>query len=160
MVGFNWCETRKWVNWILQWLGYLWPWPLTFNFQGQIVSREWEARLWWDERHGSRLYALMWNTKEICHWTMRWLWYLWPGSLTLNFQGQVVFWEWEAGPIITPTKWPRVRGYCLGPGWLNMSVFPSTRLVLRLTSYCLHHSCYVSLISSVIVIVQTMIRRK
>ena len=26
----NWCETkRKWVNWMLCWLGYLWPWPLT-----------------------------------------------------------------------------------------------------------------------------------
>ena len=27
-----WCETlRKWVNWTLRWLGYLWPWPLTFK---------------------------------------------------------------------------------------------------------------------------------
>ena len=50
-----WCETlRKWVNWMLCWLGYLWPWPLTLNFEGQIVSREWEAQLSWNERDGSR----------------------------------------------------------------------------------------------------------
>ena len=29
----NWCETkRKWVNWMLRWLGYLWPSSLTFTF--------------------------------------------------------------------------------------------------------------------------------
>ena len=50
----TWCETlRKWVNWTLCWLEYLWPWHLTLNFQGQIVSREWEARLSWNERDGS-----------------------------------------------------------------------------------------------------------
>ena len=49
-----WCETlRKWVNWMLRWLEYLWSWPLTLNFQGQIVSREWEAPLSWNERDGS-----------------------------------------------------------------------------------------------------------
>ena len=30
----------------------LWPWPLTLNFQSQIVSREWEARLLWNEGRG------------------------------------------------------------------------------------------------------------
>ena len=44
---------------------HLWPWPLTLNFQGQIVSREWEAQLSWNERDGSRWDALMWNTKEM-----------------------------------------------------------------------------------------------
>ena len=49
-----WCETlRKWVNRMLHWLGYLWSWPLTLNFQGHIVSREWVARLSWNERDGS-----------------------------------------------------------------------------------------------------------
>ena len=49
-----WSETlRKWVNWTLRWLGYLWPWSLTLNFQGQIVSREWEAWFSWNERDGS-----------------------------------------------------------------------------------------------------------
>ena len=28
--------------------------PLTLNFLGQIVSREWEARLFWNERDRSR----------------------------------------------------------------------------------------------------------
>ena len=45
-----WCETlRKWVNRMLCWLGYLWLWPLTLNFHGQITSREWEA---WLSRKG------------------------------------------------------------------------------------------------------------
>ena len=40
-----WCETlRQWVKWMLRWLGYLWPWPLTLNFQGQILSRERNGR--------------------------------------------------------------------------------------------------------------------
>ena len=51
------CHILKWlvqlmwnkkVNWMLHWLGCLWPWPLTLNFQGRIVSREWEARLSWN----------------------------------------------------------------------------------------------------------------
>ena len=48
--GYNrmpWCETlRKWVNWMLHWLGYLWPWPLTLNFQGQMggpIVIEWKG---------------------------------------------------------------------------------------------------------------------
>ena len=50
-----WCETlRKWVNWTLQWLGYIWPRHLTLNFHGQIVSWEWEDRLSWNARDGSQ----------------------------------------------------------------------------------------------------------
>ena len=50
-----WCETlRKWVNRTLPWLGSLWYLPLTLNFQGKIVSREWGTRLSWNERDGSR----------------------------------------------------------------------------------------------------------
>ena len=30
------------------------PLTLTLNFQGQIVSQEWEAQLLWNEREGSR----------------------------------------------------------------------------------------------------------
>ena len=42
----GWCETkRKWVNWMLHWLGYLWPWPLILNFQCQIVSWEWDFKV-------------------------------------------------------------------------------------------------------------------
>ena len=37
----NWCEIKsKWVKWMLRWLGYLSPWPLTLIFQGQFVSQE------------------------------------------------------------------------------------------------------------------------
>ena len=44
-----WCETlKKWVNKTLCWLGCFRPLPLTLNFQGQIVSPEWEARLSWN----------------------------------------------------------------------------------------------------------------
>ena len=50
-----WCERlRMWVNRMLCWLGYLWPLPLTLNFQGQIASWEWEGRLSWNKRDGSQ----------------------------------------------------------------------------------------------------------
>ena len=50
-----WCDTlRKWVIWMLRWLGYLWPWPLTLNCENHIVSREWETRMSWNEGDGSR----------------------------------------------------------------------------------------------------------
>ena len=32
-----WCETlRKWINWMLCWLGYIWPWPLTWIFMVKL----------------------------------------------------------------------------------------------------------------------------
>ena len=43
-------DVRHQVKWTLHWLGYIWPWPLTLNFQGQIVSREWGAWLSWNKR--------------------------------------------------------------------------------------------------------------
>ena len=59
-----WCETlRKWVNWTLHWLGYLWPWivkvklylgnvrPECHGMKGAGVDRNKDA--------------LMWNTKEM-----------------------------------------------------------------------------------------------
>ena len=61
-----WCETlRKLVGWMLRWLEYLWPWPLTLKFYGQIVSWEWEARMSWNGMGRSRFDALMWNTKAM-----------------------------------------------------------------------------------------------
>ena len=42
----------KWVNWMLSWLRYIWPRPLTLHFQGQIVSWEWKAQLSWNETDG------------------------------------------------------------------------------------------------------------
>ena len=91
--GIPWCETlRKLVNRTLCWLGYLWPWPLILNFQGQIVSLEWEVRLSWSERDRSWLDVLVWNTKEMSELDA----VLTGVPLTLNFQGQIVSREWEA----------------------------------------------------------------
>ena len=91
-----WCETlRKWVNWTLRWLGYLWPWPLTLNFQGQIVSQEWEPDC--HGKKGTRVDRMP-RCETLKKWvkrTLRWLGYLWPLLLTLNFQGQIVSREWE-----------------------------------------------------------------
>ena len=47
-------QKGKWVNSMWRWLWYLWPWPLILNFQGQILSRKWEARLSWNESDESR----------------------------------------------------------------------------------------------------------
>ena len=70
------------------------PWHLTLNFEGQIVSREWEARLSWNERDRSRWDALMWNTKEMSQLDAALTGVPWP--LTLNFESQIVSREWEA----------------------------------------------------------------
>ena len=66
----NSCETkRKWVNWMLCWLWYLWPWPLIltfdYDFKCQVVPQKWVAQLSWKEKDGSRKDALMRNTKEM-----------------------------------------------------------------------------------------------
>ena len=92
-----WCDIlRKWGNWTLRWLGYLWPWPLTLNFQGKIASWEWEARLSWTK--GTRVDRMPWCEiqRKWVNWTLRWLGYLWHWTLTLNFYGQILSWEWEA----------------------------------------------------------------
>ena len=93
----NWCETkRKWVNWMLWWLGYLWPWPLTLRFQGQILSRELEAWLAWNVRTGVSRMPWCETLRKWVNCTLCWLGYFWPWPLTLNFQGQIVSREWEA----------------------------------------------------------------
>ena len=91
--GIPWCKTlRKWVNWTLCWLGYIWTWHLTLTFRDQVVSREWEARLSWSERDKSRLDVLVWNTKEMGGLDAA----LTGVPLALNFQGHNVSREWEA----------------------------------------------------------------
>ena len=37
----------------------------------------------------------MWNKKEMSQLDASWLGYLWSWPLTLNFQGQMVSWEWD-----------------------------------------------------------------
>ena len=81
---------------MLRLLGYLWPWPLTLNFQGQIESQEWEAWLSWNERDGSQQDALMWNTKEMSHLDAVLTGVHLTLTFDLEFQGQIVSQEWEA----------------------------------------------------------------
>ena len=80
---------------MIRWLEYLLPWPLTLNFQGQIVSWEWEARLSWNEGNGSQLDALMWNSEEMSQQDAALTGVPLTFILTLNFQGQIVSQEWE-----------------------------------------------------------------
>ena len=91
----SWCETqRKLVNWMLRRVGYLWPWHLTLNFQGQIVSPEWDFKV----KSGicyisAKLVRLPRNQKQTYRLNAR----TQMGSsgmtlamtLTLNFQGQI-----------------------------------------------------------------------
>ena len=58
-------KIRKLVNWTLRCVGYLCPWPLTLNFEDQIVSREWEAQMSWNERDRSLWDVLRWNFKKM-----------------------------------------------------------------------------------------------
>ena len=30
---------------MLRWIGHIWPWPLTLNFQGHIESLEWDFKV-------------------------------------------------------------------------------------------------------------------
>ena len=80
---------------MLRWLGYLRPWPLTLNFQGQIVSQEWDFKINSGICYLSqpKMVRLPWNKKQTYQFNVR------PqmGSsgltlaitLTLNFQGQI-----------------------------------------------------------------------
>ena len=46
--SMSWCETlRKWVNWMLGWLGYPWPWPLTFKVKLYLG-------IWRPDCHGTK----------------------------------------------------------------------------------------------------------
>ena len=111
---------------------------LTLDFHDQIIHREWEVRLSWNEREGGRLDALMWNTKEMSQLDIA----LTGVPLTLTFDlefsrsncilgmgGSIGMERKDALMWNTATMWPRYRWYCLGQCWLKMSAFPSTRLV-------------------------------
>ena len=50
----NWWNKGDMSQLLVCWLRRLWPWPLTLNFQSQIISRKRKARLTWNERAGSR----------------------------------------------------------------------------------------------------------
>ena len=75
----NWCEIkRKWVNWMLRWLGYLWPWPLTLNFIVKLYLGNGRP-----ECHGTKgtgVDRMPWceTLKKRVNCMLHWLGYLWP----------------------------------------------------------------------------------
>ena len=90
-----WCETlRKWVNWTLHWLGYIWPWPWIFKFKLYFGNGG-------SDCHGTKgtgVDRMPWceTLWKWVNWTLRWLGYLRPWPLTLNSQGQIALREWDA----------------------------------------------------------------
>ena len=87
-----WCETlRKWVNWMLRWLGYLWPWI----FEVKLYLGNGRPDCHGTKRTGVDRMPWCETLRKWVNWTLRWLEYLWPWPLTLNFQGQIVSREWE-----------------------------------------------------------------
>ena len=89
------CEIlRKWVNWMLRWLGYLWPWPLTFKVKLYLGNGSPKCH----GMKGTGVDRMTWcqTLRKWVNWVLCWLGCLWPWPLTLNFQGQIVFQECEA----------------------------------------------------------------
>ena len=92
-----WSETlRKWVNWVLRWLGTfdldLWRW--IFKVKLHLGNGR-------PDCHGTEETVVdrtPWceTLRKWVNRTLRWLGYLWPLLLTLNFQGQIVSREWKA----------------------------------------------------------------
>ena len=113
--------------------------PLTLNFQSQIVSREWEARLSWNKRDGDRM-PWCGTLRKWVKWTLHWLGYLWPWILMVKLclgNGRPDCHRTK-GTGVDSMSWCKTQQlcdlesydiYCYGPGWLKMSAFPSTRLV-------------------------------
>ena len=76
------CETlQKWVNWMLFWLGYLWPW--IFKVKLYLGNRR-------PDCHGTKgmgVDGMPWceTLRKWVNWTLRWLGYLWPWPLSFEF---------------------------------------------------------------------------
>ena len=95
----NWCETkRKWVNWMLCLLVYLWPWPLTltiyleFSKSNRISGMGGTILI---QRKGRESIGRpdVKHWKQVS-WMLCWPEYLWSWPLTFNCQGQIVYREW------------------------------------------------------------------
>ena len=72
--SMTWCETlRKWVIWMLRWLGYLWPW---------IVKVKLYLGNGRPECHGTKGRGMPWceTLRKRVNRTPRWLGYFWDGS--------------------------------------------------------------------------------
>ena len=65
----------------------------TLNFQGQILSREWGARLSRNEGDGSQYDALVWNTKDMSQQDAVLTGVPWTFTVDQNRQGQIASWE-------------------------------------------------------------------
>ena len=130
----------------------LWPWI----FQGQVISREREARLSWNEMDGSRYDTLMWYTAEMrqLHAVLTGYLWLWIFKVKLYFGiGGPIVKEWKGQESIAC---PDVKhNHCVTPrqrillptGWLKMSAFLSSRLVSQniyysYQLYIIHHDDY------------------
>ena len=72
-----WCEIlTKWDNWMLRWLGYLWPWPLTFKVKLYLGN----GRPKCHGTKGTGVDRMTWcqTLRKWVNWMLRWLGYLWP----------------------------------------------------------------------------------
>ena len=140
----SWCETkRKWVNWMLCWLGYLLPWPLTLNFDlefsrsncisgmGGPIVMEWKGRESTgcpDVKHygnESTGCCADWGTFDLEFSKSNWISGM-GGSIVIDQKGQesLVCPDEKSNHYVTPRQ-----KILLPTGWLKMSAFPSTRLV-------------------------------
>ena len=78
-----WCKIlRKWVNWTLRWLGYLWTWPLTFK----VKLHHGNGR---PDCHGTKragVDRMTWceTLRKYVNWMLRSLGYLWLWPLTFK----------------------------------------------------------------------------
>ena len=75
--GMPWCKIiRKWVNWMLHWLGYLWPWPLTFKVKLYYGN----GRPHCCGTKGTGVDRMSWceTLRKWVNWMLHWLGYLWP----------------------------------------------------------------------------------
>ena len=85
----SWCETlRKWVNWKLCWLGYLWPWPLIFKVKLYLGNGKLDCH----GTKGTGVDSLPWfeTLRKWVNWTLRWLGYHWPWIVKVK-----LYLEWE-----------------------------------------------------------------
>ena len=110
-----WCETLwKWVNWMLCWLGYIWPW--IFKVKLYVGKGR-------PDCHGTKgtgVDRMRWceTLRKWVNWMLRWLEYLWPRPLTSNFQGQIVSREWDPdchgtkGTGINSMPWCKTQPLC------------------------------------------------
>ena len=102
---------RKWVNWMLCWLGYLWPWPLTLTIGLDLWPWIFKVRLYlgigrpdYHGMKGTGVDRMPWceTLRKWVNWTLHWLGYLW--LLPWIFKVKVYLLNGRAD--CHGTKWP------------------------------------------------------